>query len=311
MSTLVEDARRGHAGLFGFAVLMAVLAAVLIVLALIDHRTVLGAPVWIKPLKFAISLAAYAGVLAWMLGQLPQPVLQRAGWVIVGASAIEILIITVQAGRGVRSHFNDDDALGQILFSVMGASIMVLYVATLVIAARFLRTPGSDLVAGTAIRLGLVVGVAGLSVGFLMVAVNAHSIGVPDGGPGLLLTGWSTTGGDLRVAHFAGMHALQVLPLFAALLHALAGDRVAAQTQQRIVVVAAAAYFAVVLLLLWQALRAQPLTSPDALTLAAGGVIAVAAVATVVGLLASGGPAALSADHRGVTAGRVPAAQQQ
>jgi hypothetical protein len=276
---VLADARRGHAGLFGFAVIMAVLAAVLVVLAVADQRSVLGAPLWFKPLKFAISLAVYAGALAWMLGQLPGPALQRTGWVIVVSSAAEIVIITAQAGRGVRSHFNDDSAVSAGLYSVMGLSIGVLYVATLVIAARFLREPGSDPAIGTAIRLGLGVSIAGLSVGFLMVAANAHAVGVPDGGPGLLFTGWSTTGGDLRIGHFAGMHALQVLPLLAAALQVLAGDRLDVITRQRVVIAVAAGYLAVVLLLVWQALRAQPITRPDALTLTAAAVIVLATAA--------------------------------
>jgi hypothetical protein len=57
MTTALADARRGHRGLFAFAGAMAALTPVLAILALVDERVLLGAPLWFKPLKFAISLA--------------------------------------------------------------------------------------------------------------------------------------------------------------------------------------------------------------------------------------------------------------
>jgi hypothetical protein len=284
MNTVLADARRGHRGLFAFAVAMAALAPVLAVLAVVDHRVLLGAPLWLKPLKFAISFVAYSGTLAWMLGRLPQRSLQRTGWAIVVASVVEMAIITGQAGLGHRSHFNTDGGVGSTLFSIMGATIVVLWLATLAVALRFLRERGVDRVTATAVRLGLVVALVGLLEGFFMIAANGHSVGVADGGPGLPLLGWSTTGGDLRIAHFVGMHALQGLPLLAAGLAAVRGLGDAIRV--RLLRITAAAWAGTVVLLTWQALRAQPLLAPDAATLAAlgalVGVVCAALAATVV-----------------------------
>ena len=256
-------------------------------LAVVDDRVLLGAPLWLKPLKFAISFVAYAGTLAWLLGRLRERALQRTGWVIVTASAVEMAIIVGQAARGVRSHFNTDTAFDATLFSIMGATIVVLWFATLAVALRFLRgSPGRDrAVRAPRIRLGLVVTLIGLLEGFVMVALNGHAVGVPDGGPGLPLVGWSTTGGDLRIAHFVGMHALQGLPLLAAALAAV--SRLDEITRVRLVRITAAAWTGLVVLLTWQALRAQPLLAPDAVTLAALATLVAATGVATVGTLAA------------------------
>ena len=266
MTTMLSDARRGHPGLFWFAAAMAALTLVTIGLAAVDHRTLLGVPLWFKPMKFAISLTLYALALAWMLGQLRERALRRTGWFIVAGVTLEMVIIVGQAARGVRSHFNDDTTFDIILFAVMGATITLVWLATLAIALRFLREPGRDRAMAVAIRLGLLVSLIGMAVGFVMSAVGSHAVGVPDGGPGLPFVGWSTIGGDLRVGHFVGLHALQVLPLLAALV-AQRGLPEAARV--RAVVSVAAGYLGLVLLLTWQALRAQPVLAPDGLTASA------------------------------------------
>ena len=99
-----------------------------------------------------------------------------------------------------------------------------------------------------------------------MPIVGAHTVGAPDGGPGLPGTGWSVEHGDLRVPHFIGLHALQVLPLFVWLL---ARRRVDEARRARLAVVAGGSYAALFLILIWQALRGQSLVSPDAVTLTA------------------------------------------
>ncbi|MPZ65415.1 MAG: hypothetical protein GEU83_07800 [Pseudonocardiaceae bacterium] len=112
---------------------------------------------------------------------------------------------------------------------------------------------------------------------------------MPDGGPGLRVTGWSTTGGDLRAAHFIGMHALQGLPLLALALGALGalGARGGRLHDERlrmgIAAVAAGAWLGLTALLTWQALRGHPLLEPDGLTLAVlGGLLLSTATGTAV-----------------------------
>jgi hypothetical protein len=105
---------------------------------------------------------------------------------------------------------------------------------------------------------------------------GTHSVGVVEGGPGLPLTNWSTTGGDLRVGHFIGLHAIQALPLIAFALTLLAARYAVLRSEEvrtRMVWTASGVYAALIALVTWQALRGQPLLGPDWLTLAALAVI--------------------------------------
>jgi len=281
MSRVLVDARRGHVGLFWFAAVMAALVPVLAVAALVDDRTLLGARLWVKPMKFAISFALYGGTLAWLIARLPRPA-RWVGRTVAAAATIEMVIIVGQAARGVRSHFNDDTPFDALLYSIMGVTIMVLWLATLAIAVRLLREPGTSRSTAVACHVGLAITLLGMALAFVMALGTGHSVGVADGGPGLPLVGWSTTGGDLRISHFVGMHGLQVMPLLAA---ALAGTRLDEHTRARVVAACGAGYAAVVVLLFWQALRAQPLLAPDHLTLTALGAVVLGTAAGIAAAL--------------------------
>lgn len=289
-----------HRPLIWFVASMAGLALVSAAGLVLDDRVLVGAPIWAKPLKFSLSFIAYGLSLAWMLSLLPGARARRVGWwagtVLTVASVIEMVLITGQVIRGTRSHFNNATPFDTAVFQVMGLTVVVLWLAALLIAVLLLRARILDRATAWAVRLSSLIALAGAAVGFLMVrptpeqlaqpdppVVGAHSVGVPDGGPGLPLTGWSTTGGDLRIAHFFGMHALQLVPLVLLVLAALApryarlaDDRV----RLRLVLVAAGSYAATFALVTWQALRGQPLLSPDAATLTAAAALAVLTLAS-------------------------------
>ncbi|MFD7326034.1 hypothetical protein ACFV9D_33995 [Streptomyces sp. NPDC059875] len=272
---------------------MVLLALVSIGGLLFDDRILVGVPIWTKPFKFAVSFVAYCMTLAWMLTLLPRG--RRIGWwagtVLALASAGEMVLITMQVVRGTQSHFNNQTDFDAAVFQAMGATVVVLWLAALVIAILLLRARILDRATAWAVRLGSLIALVGAAVGFLMVQptpeqlaagddapINgAHSVGVPDGGPSMPVTGWSTTGGDLRIAHFFGMHALQVIPLLLLLLVTLAPRYARLRDERvrlRLTLVVAGTYAAVFALVTWQALRGQALLDPDGVTLAAAGAIA-------------------------------------
>jgi hypothetical protein len=193
------------------------LAALALALLPLDHRHVTGALVWIKPLKFSLSIVVYTWTLAWLLADLPAPA-QRAVRRLSGGVAlsmgVEIAVIFIQAGRGTTSHYNASSPLNDLLFGLMGIFILVNTVLTiwaLYLAWRYRPHGPAGYVWG--LRLGLLVFLIGSVLGGFMIHANQHTVGAPDGGPGLPGLGWSTVAGDLRIAHFLGMHALQALPL--------------------------------------------------------------------------------------------------
>ncbi|MBX5480862.1 MAG: DUF4281 domain-containing protein [Myxococcaceae bacterium] len=282
-----------------------------------DHRRLLGEPVWVKPAKFAASIALYTSTLAWMLSYVRgrRRAVQAVGQITSAAMFIEIAIIGLQAGRGVRSHFNISTPFDATLFTIMGMSIAVATLAGVVALVLLFRQPFEDRGLGWAIRLGLLISILGASLGGSMTGPNAeqrarlqaglpadagaHSVGVSDGGPGLPGVGWSTRGGDLRVPHFVGLHAMQALPLFALWVAAFSARRRLA-LRQRLGLVAAAslAYAGSFGILTWQALRGEPLVHPGALTLWAFGVLAVAVVLLGAGALWRGGDEGLAVPSR-------------
>lgn len=303
--TILADVRsRTHGWHRPSAIAAAVLGAVAVLCVaamLLDQRTLAGAPIWAKPFKFAVSGALYFATWSWLVSLLPR-FRRTAGWLtnlLVAIFAAEYVLLVFQAARGRASHFNIATPQDALIYNVMGKMIMGLWAATLVLTVLVMFTKLEDRASFWAVRAGAVLSLVGISLGILMTnptaqqlaqwktggtpdMVGAHTVGIPDGGPGLPVLGWSTVAGDLRIPHFVGMHALQALPLLAIGLAALASrfprlrDDV---VRARLVLVGALGYAGLTALVTWQALRAQSIVHPDAATL---GVLAL--LAAVVGL---------------------------
>jgi hypothetical protein len=276
-------------------ILMLVVAVPSVVGIFIDPRIITGAPAWLKPFKFAVSTAVYSLTLAWIFAWLPDwPRVRRVvGWTTAIVFVLEVAIIDAQAWRGTTSHFNVSTPLNATLFVIMGGAILLQTFVSVAVAVALWRQPFTDRVLGWALRLGMTLTIVGAMTGplmtrptaaqladaragALMTTAGAHSVGGVDGGPGIPVTGWSREHGDLRVAHFIGLHAVQSLALIAV---GLRWWRRPEAVRFRAMLAAAASYASLFGLLLWQALRGQSLVAPDSAALAA---VATWAVATMV-----------------------------
>ena len=266
--------------------LVAALAAFAIGL-LVDPRTIAGAPAWLKPAKFASSIAIYGFTLVWLFRFLPGWPRTRAGvgWITAVVGPLETGLVALQAWRGTTSHFNVGTPFDRTVFGVMGAAILVQWIASLALIVAAWRQRFDDRALGSALRAGLLLAVVGAAMGGLMTrptaaqletmrstgrmaVAGAHTVGAADGGRGLPATMWSTEHGDLRVPHFLGLHALQVLPLIAVALGRLR-QWITSEERLRLVRLAGFSYAALTAILLWQALRGQSVAAPDGTTLVA------------------------------------------
>jgi hypothetical protein len=261
----------------------------------------------LKPFKFAISTAIYSLTLAWIFTWLPEwPRVRRiVGWTTAVVFVLEVLIIDIQVWRGTTSHFNASTPLDMTLFGIMGTAIVLQTLASVAVAVALWRQRFSDRALGWALRLGVTLTILGAMTGPLMTRptaaqladaragrpmpiVGAHTVGGPDGGPGLPVTGWSREHGDLRVPHFIGLHAMQVLPFFAVGLRRWRRSEAA---RARMLLAIAASYAALFLLLLSQALSGQSLIGVGATT---SGTLATWAVASAIVVAAIGVTASTS-----------------
>ena len=201
--------------LFYFGVLCLLLSILFFVLTKTTTTQVYGVNAWYKPLKFTLSTLTYAWAMAWYCSYLPHFNVKLFNWTVIILLGFEIAYIALQAGKGQLSHYNTSTPLHAALFSMMAiaASIVTLYTAY--VCMLFFNDSFESLPVYYvwSIRLALVLFVIFSFEGFAMGARLSHTVGAMNDNSNLFVLGWSKTFGDLRVAHFIGMHALQVLPI--------------------------------------------------------------------------------------------------
>ena len=252
MKRLLERIASDQPGLLYSGAAFLMLFAAFAAFSAFDGTEILGINRWIKPMKFASSIGIYLLTLAALLSFLDENrVAKRViAFGTIGLLIGEMVLITMQAARGTTSHFNVAMAFDGAVFSAMGVMIAINTLLAVWLTVIYWKEP-ADLPPAvlTGIRLGLVLFILGSVQGGYMSAQPGHAVGGADGGPGLPFVNWSTEFGDLRAAHFFGLHSLQAVPLFG-----LAADRFFGRSARGLTLIFAFMYAA---LFIWMFARAM------------------------------------------------------
>ncbi|RYD55764.1 MAG: hypothetical protein EOP56_14470 [Sphingobacteriales bacterium] len=251
MFEFIREMKARNETLFYFGLFCLVLAVAFIIASRFSTIRVSNVNAWYKPFKFALSITAYSWTMAWYCHYLKDFNIVLFNWTIIILLGFEIIYIGLQAARGQMSHFNVTTPYYAVLYSLMAVAATGVAVYTGYVGILFLKSDFPDLPSYyvTAIRAALFIFVLFSFQGFLMGAKMSHTVGGADGDAGIPLLNWSRKYGDLRIAHFIGMHALQVLPFLA--FYVLRSTKA--------VVVVSVVYLVITGVSLWLALRGVPM----------------------------------------------------
>src|SRR5262245_14468255 len=103
---LVEEACQHNRPLTALVISMLVALIIFAIGWVVDPRIITGAPVWLKPAKFAVSIAIYGATLLWLLTYVTdRPRLVAViSWLVALGVGIELILVAMQAFRGTTSH---------------------------------------------------------------------------------------------------------------------------------------------------------------------------------------------------------------
>jgi hypothetical protein len=215
MLQFIEEIKTRNETLFYFGLVCLVSSIIFLVFSKFSNTQVNNVSAWFKPFKFAISIFFYAWTMAWYCYYLPTFNSQIFNWAVIFLLGFEVIYIAIQAFKGQLSHFNISSPLYSALYTLMGMAATSVAIYTAYVGFLFFKNDFPDLPDYYiwAIRFGIIIFVVFSFEGFVMGSKLSHTIGGEDGGAGIPILNWSTKYGDPRIAHFIGMHALQILPI--------------------------------------------------------------------------------------------------
>jgi hypothetical protein len=211
----IKELKIRNEHLFYFGLLCVIISIVCLVLTKTISTEVQGVNAWFKPFKFLVSIGLFSWTMAWYCHYLSDFNVKPFNWIVITLFGFELIYIIFQASKGQLSHFNISTPTYSLLYSLMGLAVALItlytaYIGLLFFIQTFPNLPNYYV---WSIRLGILIFVIFSFEGGLMGSRMNHSVGAINDNSNWFIVGWSKTVGDLRVSHFIGMHALQILPL--------------------------------------------------------------------------------------------------
>ena len=191
-----------------------------------------------KPATFGLSFGITLVTIVWVTSFLPLADRTRVALlsIFTAASVVETALVSLQAWRGVPSHFNVETAFDAMVARVLAVGgIALVTVIVGLTATAFRRNPAVPISLRRAIQMGFVALCIAMATGATMIARGMLLVFA--GHP----TAAYATGGALKPTHAVTMHGILVLPLLAWLLSFADWSE---RDRLRVVRLASAAYLA-------------------------------------------------------------------
>jgi len=222
-------------------VLLSALLLLNLLLYAFDQRLLGDEALWIKPIKFEISVIIHLITLALFASLLSPKRRDGLAWkaisyVVVAASLFEVLYIFLQASRGRESHFNHSTSIESVMYGLMGLGAVLMVVGSFYLGwllyREFKSERGEVLLMSAA--LGLVIGsvLTLLVAGFLSSSEQGYLAVKSESVMRVPVFGWYLDGLDLRIPHFFATHMMQLVPLYG--LYLSRSERAIADSKSRL-----------------------------------------------------------------------------
>ena len=214
MIDFVQNLKARNETLYYYGLICLVLSLLFLILTKCSTTQIYNVNAWYKPFKFAFSTFLFSWAMAWYCFYLPDFNIKAYNWAVIVLLGFEIFYIALQAGRGQLSHYNVSTPVYSALFSLMALAASAVTIYTAYVGVLFFKNSFPDLSTYYvwSIRFSIILFVIFSFEGFAMGSRMNHSVGALNDNSNWFIVGWSKTVGDLRVSHFIGMHALQVIP---------------------------------------------------------------------------------------------------